>query len=67
MIFPFARRNWTDFVEAQSLRVGFQGFFVVLLCLLYEAEDMPTYVGRKVESYAFLHEINTLLALPHMC
>ena len=53
-------------IKAQRLGVRFEGFFVVFLTLLNQAEDVPTDMGREIESHALLDEIDALFAPSHM-
>jgi len=53
-------------IETQRLGVRFEGFFVVFLALLYQAEDMPTDMGCKIESHALLDEIDALFTPSHV-
>jgi hypothetical protein len=53
-------------VEAQGLSVRFEGLFVVFLALLYESEDVPTDMGREIESHALLDEIDAFFTPSHV-
>ena len=54
-------------VELQSLCVGLQSLLIVLLSFLYQTEYMPNDVRCQVEPNAFLHELDALVASPHVC
>ena len=53
-------------IKTQRLGVRFKGFFVVFLALLYQAENVPTDMGREIESHALLDEIDALFASSHV-
>ena len=57
------QRGLGNLVDAEGHQVRFEGFFVVVLALLYEGPDVPAYVRLEVFAHAVLDECYPCIAL----
>lgn len=52
-----------NLVDPERHRVGFEGFFIIVLSLLYEGPNVPAYMRMEVFAHAILYESYAWFAL----